>query len=186
MVSPGAPGAASPAPAPSSAVPLPAQSTPPQTELTPGAVPEATPTQPPIVVDPSSASVALGGTVRLHVLQVAGTVTAVAADPTVADVLIEQDTRTLVVTGRKLGNTVVTVSDSRGLTRDVPIRVLLPAGSVADAANVRITGRPATELFVKEQAVQAALRRASARPGRRSSPRPTTWCSTGRWPSTGS
>jgi hypothetical protein len=128
-------------------------------------LPEATPTQPPIIVDPPSASVVLGGSIRLHILQVAGTVTAVSADPTVAEAGVEQDTRTLIVVGRKVGTTIVTVGDARGLTRTVAIRVALPAGSVADAAVVRITGRPATELFVKEQAAQAALRRAFARPG---------------------
>jgi hypothetical protein len=161
-----------PAPAPtaepSATLPLPAQSTQPGTETTPaapGVAPEPTPTMPPILVDPPSANVVLGGAARLHVLQVAGTVTAVSADPSVADASVDQDTRTLTIFGRKLGTTVVTVGDARGLTRDVPVRVALPAGSVADAASVRITGRPATELFVKEQAAQAAVQRAFARPG---------------------
>jgi len=153
---------------PGPAVPLPAQSVMPGTETTPaapGSPPEPTPTLPPILVDPPAASVVLGGSARLRVSQVAGTVTAVSADPSVADVQIDQDTRVLTIFGRKLGSTVVTVGDARGLTREVSVRVALPAGSVADAASVRITGRPATELFVKEQAAQAALQRAFTRPG---------------------
>ena len=165
------PGAATPAPVTGSPEaspgPTPAEGATPA--ASPGAeaspVPEGLPTQPPIIVDPPSASVLLGGSARLHILQVAGTVSAVSADPAIAEVSVDQDSRSLLVFGRAVGTTVVTVSDSRGLTRTVAIRVALAAGSVSDAAGVRITGRPATELFVKEQAAQAALRRAVGRPG---------------------
>jgi hypothetical protein len=169
--SPNVPGAATPAPVTGSPEaspgPTPAEGATPA--ASPGAeaspVPEGLPTQPPIIVDPPSASVLLGGSARLHILQVAGTVSAVSADPAIAEVSVDQDSRSLLVFGRAVGTTVVTVSDSRGLTRTVAIRVALAAGSVSDAAGVRITGRPATELFVKEQAAQAALRRAVGRPG---------------------
>jgi hypothetical protein len=170
---PPAPAATGPAPAPASlqSPPAAAETAPPTPPAPPepGApvtpLPEPTPSAPPVIVDPPSGAVVLGGTIRLHVLQVAGTVTATAADPTIVDVGVDQDSRTLVVTGRKLGTTTVTVTDGRGMTRDVPIRVALAAGSIADAARVRITGRPATDVFVKEQAAEAAARRAFARPG---------------------
>jgi hypothetical protein len=134
-------------------------------EATASPVPTPSPTQPPIIVDPPNANIVLGGVQRLHLLQVAGTVTVVSAEPTIADASIDQETRTLIVVGRALGTTTLTVTDARGQTRTVPVRVALPAGSIADGAKVRITGRPATELFVKEQAAQAAIRRAVARPG---------------------
>jgi hypothetical protein len=134
-------------------------------EATASPVPTPSPTEPPIIVDPPNATIVLGGVQRLHLLQVAGTVTVVSAEPAIADASIDQETRTLIVVGRALGTTTLTVSDARGQTRTVPVRVALPAGSVADGAKVRITGRPATELFVKEQAAQAAIRRAVARPG---------------------
>ncbi len=170
---PPSPSPISTAPAANPAVPAPQTSASPEAppaptpavSAQPGAPPEILPTQPPIFVDPPSGSIALGGSARFRVTEVAGNVSAVVADPTIADVTIDQGTRTLTIFGRKLGSTIVTVGDARGLTRDLPIRVALPAGSVADAANVRITGRPATELFVREQAVQAAVRRAFSRPG---------------------
>ena len=71
----------------------------------------------------------------------------------------------MTVVGRALGTTTVTLTDARGLTRDVAVRVALPAGTVAPFTTVRLTGNPATSLFVKEQALAAALKAATIRPG---------------------
>jgi len=128
-------------------------------------LPTASPTQPPIIVDPPSAGVVLGGTALLHVMQVLGSITVTLADPAVAEATVDQDARTITLTGKALGTTILTVSDARGLTRDVPIRVAYPAGTVSDAASVRLTGNPASPLFIKEQALQAAMKRAYLRPG---------------------
>lgn len=132
---------------------------------TPTPLPTAVPTQPPIVVSPASAGVPLGGTAIVHVMQVLGTVTATVANPAIADATVDQFTRIVTLTGKALGTTTLTIGDSRGLTRDVPVTVAYPAGSVSDSAFVRVTGNPASALFVKEQALAAAVKRAYVRPG---------------------
>ncbi len=129
------------------------------------AVPTPVPTQPPITVDPALAGVSPGGTQTLQILSVLGTVTAVVADPTIASATVDQDARTLTIVGKALGSTTVTLADGRGLTRVVPVRIAFPAGDVSANASVRITGSPATQLFVREQAVAAAIAAASTRAG---------------------
>ena len=94
------------------------------------------------------------------------------ADPAIVDATVDQVARTIAVQGKALGATTLTVSDSRGLTRVVPVRVAFPAGSVADAALLRITGDPATPFFIKEQAALAAAHQ-SARAAGRDDPRVT-------------
>jgi len=154
------PAAASPAPGQTpGAGPLPSE--------TPGAnpTPLETPTPPPIIVEPPAAALPPGGTQVMRVLQVAGSIALSVADTTVADATVDQGTRTITIFGRAVGRTTLTVRDDRGMTRDVAIRVAYMAGSVADYTSVRITGNPATQFFVKEQAVIAASRRAFLRPG---------------------
>ncbi|MFY9780917.1 MAG: pilus assembly protein N-terminal domain-containing protein [Candidatus Baltobacteraceae bacterium] len=128
-------------------------------------LPVPTPTQPPIVVDPPSASVALGGSQSLRLTQVMGLVSASVADPKIVAASVDQGTRTLVLAGKGLGSTVVTVQDERGMTRDVPVRVAYAAGTIAPQASIRVTGNPATQYFIKELAAQAAIKAAVARPG---------------------
>jgi hypothetical protein len=96
---------------------------------------------------------------------VLGTISIVVADPTIADATIDQTTRILAVVGKVVGTTTITVSDSRGLTRVVPVRVALEAGTVAPEESIRITGRPATEAFIREVALNAATAGAVLRPG---------------------
>jgi hypothetical protein len=150
--------------------PLPGES--PGQSPAPGAFPESpapspspTPTQPPIVVDPASANVVLGGTQSLRLAQVLGVVSVSITDPTIVAASVDQDTRTLLLAGKALGSTVVTVEDERGLTRDVPVRVAYAAGTIAPQASIRITGDPATQYFIKELAAQAAYKAATGRPG---------------------
>jgi hypothetical protein len=131
---------------------------------TPGP-PTAPPTQPPIIVDPATAAVEPGHTQFLHVMQVLGGVAVTVADPTIADATIDQTTRILAVSGKVVGTTTVTVVDSRGLTRVVPVRVALDAGTIAPEESIRITGRPATEAFIREAALNAATAGAVLRPG---------------------
>jgi hypothetical protein len=127
--------------------------------------PTPPPTPPPIIVEPPAAGVNPGGSAVLRVSSVLGEIAATVADPKVADVTVDQVARTITITGKALGTTTVTVKDSRGVTRDVEIRVAYNAGAVADAAVVRITGNPATPYFVKEQAAAAAARQSRARDG---------------------
>ena len=121
-------------------------------------------TQPPIIVEPPGAALPPGGVQVLRLLQVAGNVTATVADPSIAGATVDQTTRTVTIVAHAIGRTMLTVQDDRGLTRDVAIRVAYFAGSVAGSAALRITGNPATSLFVKEQAVRAAIRAAVPRP----------------------
>jgi hypothetical protein len=134
-------------------------------EASPSPAPSPTPTQPPIIVEPPGSAVAPGASQILRVGQVLGDITITVADPTIADVSVDSVARTITITGRTVGRTTATVSDARGLTRDIAIRVAYPAGSIADAAQIRITGHPASSLFVKEQAALAAIKRAVPRPG---------------------
>jgi hypothetical protein len=163
VATPATPPAESPASTASPGEAAPGESPSPAASAQPA--PEGAPTQPPIIVEPPSAGVVPGGSQQLRIMRSLGTLTLTVADPNVATATVDQDARTLTVFGRALGNTTVTLTDSRGLTRDVPVRVALPAGSVAPSATVRITGNPATSLFVKEQALAAALRAATVRPG---------------------
>jgi len=98
-------------------------------------------------------------------MEVLGTVVATVADPSVADVSIDQTTRALTVVGKRVGTTTITLRDERGLTRDVAVRVAELAGAIAPAISLRVTGRPATALFVREQAYRAAIAAAQPRPG---------------------
>ena len=163
-----------PAPA-GSAVATPLGATPVPTSATdqpmfPGVVqtpgpPTAAPTQPPILVDPGSVSVSPDRTQFLHVMQVLGVVTVAVADTTVVDASIDQTTRILAVIGKNVGNTTITLTDGRGLTHVVPVRVALEAGTVAPEVSIRITGHPATEAFIREVALSAAIAGVVPRPG---------------------
>jgi hypothetical protein len=168
---PPAPPTASPAsetPAPTSNTPSPgdtpgasASATPLET---PSPSPTPTPTQPPIIVEPPGAALPPGATQVLRLNQVLGTVSVTVADPSIAEATVDQVARTLTIVAHAVGRTVATVSDERGQTRDVAVRVAYLAGSVAGTAAIRITGNPATSLFVKEQAVRAAIRSVAPRP----------------------
>lgn len=157
-----APGTASPGTTgpPGAAVPTLAPGVP-----APPVPPTPAPTAPPIIVEPPNAGLNPGGTAVLRVSGVFGDITAIVADPAVAAVVVDQVARTITVSGKALGTTTIAVHDMRGVTREVGIRVAYNAGGVADAATVRITGNPATQYFVKEQAALAAARQSRAREG---------------------
>jgi hypothetical protein len=147
----------SPTPTPSDASPEPTPSP---------APPTPSPTPVPILVDPPAPGINPGSTVTLRVSGVFGALTAVVADPAVADVAIDQAQRTITITGRKVGATTMTVADARVTeTRAVPIVVQENAGVLAASAVVRITGDPASASFIKDQAVDAAMRAVALKPG---------------------
>jgi len=166
--SPGAPATATSAPVAPSA-PVPPAAPVPSPAVAPSVGPPGTPsdgpTQPPIIVEPPSAGVTVGGSQSLRVMHVLGSVIVTVADPTVAEATIDQITRLLIVTGKKLGSTVATLRDERGVARDVAIRVADPAGTIADTAYVRVTGRPATAAFVRDEAIAAAVARTTVQSG---------------------
>ncbi len=98
----------------------------------------------------------------MHVL---GPISVSVADPGVVTATVDQGSASVILFGKAVGDTVVTVSDSRGLSREVPVRVAYPAGDVAPTTTVRVTGDPATQIFVGEQALAAAVAAAGVRAG---------------------
>lgn len=165
-----------PVPVPSGPINPPAPSTmptPPPEETapaTPGpfvpATPTPTPTPVPILADPPGLNVSPGNTAVVHANGVFGTLAAKVADPSRAIIsTIDQATRTVAIAGVAPGLTTVTLSDDRGITRDVPIRVAYIAGSIASEVTVRITGNPASTRFIRNIAAQAASSAAILRPG---------------------
>jgi hypothetical protein len=127
--------------------------------------PTPTPTPVPLIVDPPTAGVVPGGSQTLRVTQVFGNLSVSIANAQIASASVDSVARTLTVIGNAVGTTIVTVRDDRGITRDVPVRVAYLAGSIPNEALLRVTGRPATQLFLREQALAAALKGVALRPG---------------------
>ena len=161
-VNPAIPAAGVPAAEPS---PAPGESATPEVPAT--ASPAPTPTPPPIQVDPATPSVEPGRTATVRVNSAAGTLTVTTADPAIATATVDQVRRTIFITGVAVGSTIVTVGDSRGLTRDVAVRVAFAAGAVASAISLRVTGDPASAQFLHNAAIAAAQAVATLRPGAR-------------------
>jgi hypothetical protein len=160
-----------PVPAPSGAPVNPPASPPespsavPSPSATESPAPLATPTPPPIVVEPPQLNVEPGKTVPARVNSALGALTATVADPAVATVVADQAQRVIYVSGVKVGTTTVTVTDLRGVTRDVPVRVAYAAGTVADETSLRVTGNPSTADYLRETVAAAVERAATLRPG---------------------
>ncbi len=131
----------------------------------PTPTPSPTPTPQPIIVDPPNTGVTPGGSQRLHVLHASGNVTVTVADPAVLSATFDPGSQILTLVGKALGATTLTVTDARGQTRDVGVRVAYPAGTIPSDTNARITGNPATQLFVRDEAVAAAIASVTLRPG---------------------
>jgi Pilus formation protein N terminal region len=158
-----APGQSATPAAGESATPAPGETAP--GEASPS--PSPTPTQPPIVVTPATPSIEPGRTVLARVNSAAGTLTVTVADPSIATVAVDQVARTIAITGVAVGSTIVTVGDSRGLTRDVAVRVAYDAGTIAPALALHVTGNPASVDFLRNTAIDAAEAAATLRPGAR-------------------
>ncbi len=123
------------------------------------------PTPPPIVVEPASAQVPVGESVRITVGSALTPLAALAADPSIVDVGVDQTDEVVTLVGKVPGRTVVTVSDARGVTRTVPVLVAYYAGSVAPHVTVALTGDPATAEFVREQVATSVRSVAQGRAG---------------------
>ena len=87
------------------------------------------------------------------------------ADPTIAQAGVDQASARLTIVGRAPGVTTITISDARGLHRDVPVRVAYYAGTIAERAAVAITGDPASAEFVREETARAVREAARPRAG---------------------
>lgn len=107
----------------------------------------------------------IGNPVRLSVGSVYNPIAATAHDPAVVDVAVDQASQTVTLSGKKPGSTVVTISDARGLTRDVPVRVAFPAGTAVSQTTLSITGDPASADFIRQEVAAAVVRSAQVRPG---------------------
>ena len=132
---------------------------------TPVASPTPTPTPPPITVQPEAAQVPVGLTQQLNVGAVVGPITAVAQNPDTVDVAVNQDTDVVTLTGKAPGSTIVTISDARGLSKDVPVTVAYQAGTVPPQLSLRITGDPASADYVRTMVAQTIAEAAQLRPG---------------------
>jgi hypothetical protein len=89
---------------------------------------------------------------------------ATVADPTIAGVYVDSTSQRVTIVGKAPGTTVVTISDMRGVRRDVPVRVAFYAGTIADRISLRLTGDPASAEFVREQVSRAVREATQARP----------------------
>ncbi len=162
-----------PAPAPSGALNAPFTAEPLESpspgageaSAAPSPSPSPSPTPPPIVVSPGAPSIEPGRTVVVRVNGAAGTITATLADPTIAQVAVDQLTRTLSITGVAVGTTLITVADDRGVTAAVPVRVAEDAGAVPAQIVLHVTGDPASAAFMRDAVIRAVSGAAATRPG---------------------
>jgi hypothetical protein len=116
-------------------------------------------------VQPAAGFVAVGASQTLRAGSVYGQMTVTLADPSLADVVVDQAAQTVTLTGKAPGATTLTITDQRGMSATVPVRVAYYAGSFAPSADVQITGDPASAEFIKQQALAAALKLVQARSG---------------------
>jgi hypothetical protein len=116
-------------------------------------------------VTPQAAQAPIGIATTLQVSSVVPPIAAVAANPNLVVVTIDQATQVVTLTGVTPGTTVVTVSDSRGMTKAVPVTVAYQAGTVPPLLDLRLTGDPASADFVRENVAAAAAHAAQVRPG---------------------
>jgi hypothetical protein len=115
-------------------------------------------------VTPETASVPVGHPVDLTVGSAISPISATIGNPAIASVTVDQASERVTVTGIAPGTTVVTVSDARGVRRDVSVRVAYYAGSIADRIGLSITGDPALAEFVRAEVAQAVKAAAAHRP----------------------
>lgn len=113
---------------------------------------------------PASLSVPVGGPIDITVGSAISPIAAVVRDPSIASVTVDQATQRVTVSGKSPGVTSVRVSDARGLTRDVPVRVAYYAGTIAQHVTLALTGDPASAQFVREQVTRAVRDAAQRRP----------------------
>jgi hypothetical protein len=127
--------------------------------------PTPTPTLPPISASPAAAFVPVGSTQTITVQGSLGNLTAVAASTAYFTMTVDQDTRTVTITGTTPGSTAITITDSRGVSTTVGVRVAFPAGSLAGPITLPVTGDPAGRDYLRELVQRTILRYTQVRPG---------------------
>ena len=131
----------------------------------PSPTPTPTPTLPPIVVNPQTLQVPVGTTQSLSVSGTYGNFTATAVDPRFIDVTADQTTGIVSVVGKTPGATTITITDTRGVSATVGVRVAFNAGTLAPSVHLRVTGDPASPDYVRDVVQRAVVRATEARPG---------------------
>ena len=71
----------------------------------------------------------------------------------------------MLITGTTPGSTTITITDSRGVSVTVGVRVAFPAGSLPQPLTLNVTGDPASSDFLKRLVVNQILRYTQVRPG---------------------
>lgn len=94
-----------------------------------------------------------------------GQLTLSVSNPAVATASVDQTTQIVTVFGKAPGSAVVTVTDQRNVSAQLPVRVAYNAGTFADGTSIRLTGDPASPDFVKQEATAAASALVTLRPG---------------------
>lgn len=107
----------------------------------------------------------VGSTQVLRVSSVYGQMTVNVLNPAIVEAAVDQTAQTITLTGKAPGATAVGVTDQRGMSAVVPVRVAYNAGTIADTVSIRLTGDPASAEYVKKQAVAAAIAAAQIRAG---------------------
>ncbi|HUY10989.1 MAG TPA: hypothetical protein VMV73_01870 [Candidatus Dormibacteraeota bacterium] len=162
-----------PSPAPSatsassaSPTPLPTGAPAPSASPTPIPTPTPSPTPVPIGLTPAAALVAVGSSVQVAVANTLGTVTLTGIDPKVAAASYDSISENLTILGIAPGTTSVTITDMRGISATLAIRVAFSAGTLpSQRLLVRITGEPASPDFVRKRAFRAIESAIVLRPG---------------------
>jgi hypothetical protein len=131
--------------------------------LTPSPTP--TPTLPPISITPAVAYVPVGATQTLTVQGSLGSLTAVAASTAFFNMNVDQNARTVTISGTAPGSTQITVTDSRGVSATIGVRVAFPAGALPGPFTLQITGDPASRDYLRALVARTILRAATVRPG---------------------
>jgi hypothetical protein len=111
------------------------------------------------------AQVPVGSAVDVAIGSAISPLTAVVRDPSLASVTIDQSSQRITISGKAPGATIVTVTDVRGLRRDIPITIAYYAGAIAPHVSLMLTGDPASADFVREQVARAVREATQLRPG---------------------
>lgn len=140
----------------------------PATSTTPSVTPLGTPTPlitpPPITANPQAVDVPVGTTQTVQLSGVFGQFTAVAADPSIIDLGVDQDTETISVAGKKPGATSILITDEHGTTLEIGVRVAYNAGTILPDLDLKISGDPASPDYVRDLVQRALVRYTQTQP----------------------
>jgi hypothetical protein len=126
--------------------------------------PTPTPTLPPISAQPNAAFIPVGATQAVTIEGSLGNLTVVPASTAYFTFTINQDARQVNITGTAPGSSSITVTDSRGVSTTVGVRVAYPAGALPQPLTLNVTGDPATRGFLKQLVVNQIYRYTQVRP----------------------